>query len=90
VSVAIRPVKTGGGVAAFGTACAGCPLVAQCTTSPAGRTITIRAYEPQLARARAAQADPASPRIRRAREYVRTTAAFPQSTRRDSPGGLSE
>jgi hypothetical protein len=59
VSVAIRPVKTGGGVAAFGTACAGCPLVAQCTTSPAGRTITISAYEPQLARARAAQADPA-------------------------------
>ena len=59
VSVAIRPVKNGGGVAAFGTACAGCPLVAQCTTSPAGRTITISAYEPQLARARAAQADPA-------------------------------
>ena len=59
ISVAIRPVKNGGGVAAFGTACAGCPLVAQCTTSPAGRTITISAYEPQLARARAAQADPA-------------------------------
>ena len=36
-----------------------CPLAAQCTTSPAGRTITISAYEPQLARARAAQADPA-------------------------------
>jgi len=54
VSVAIRPVKNGGGVAAFGTACAGCPLVAQCTTSPAGRTITISAYEPQLARARTA------------------------------------
>jgi hypothetical protein len=59
VRVAIRPAKGGGGVAAFGTACAGCPLVAQCTTSPAGRTITISAYEPQLARARAAQADPA-------------------------------
>jgi hypothetical protein len=58
VSVAIRPVKNGGGVAAFGTACAGCPLVAQCTTSPAGRTITISADEQQLARARAAQADP--------------------------------
>ena len=41
VSVAIRPVKNGGGVAAFGTACAGCPLVAPCTTSPTGRTITI-------------------------------------------------
>ena len=59
VSVAIRPVKNGGGVAAFGTACAGCPLVAQCTASPAGRTVTISAYEPQLARARTAQADPA-------------------------------
>jgi hypothetical protein len=58
VSVAIRPLKTGGGVAAFGTACAGCPLAAQCTTSAAGRTLTISAYEPQLGRARAAQADP--------------------------------
>src|SRR5260370_18021551 len=59
VSVAIRPVKNGGGVAAFGTACAGCPLVAQCTTSPAGRTITISASEPQLSGAPAAQPDPA-------------------------------
>jgi hypothetical protein len=31
----------------------------RCTTSPGGRTITISAYEQQLARARAAQADPA-------------------------------
>ena len=59
VTVAIRPAKGGGGVAMFGTACAHCPLAAQCTTSPAGRTVTIGAYEPQLARARAAQADPA-------------------------------
>ena len=59
VSVAIRPVKTGGGVAAFGTACAGCPLAVQCTTSPAGRTVTIGAHEQHLARARSAQADPA-------------------------------
>ncbi|HTX94113.1 MAG TPA: transposase [Mycobacterium sp.] len=58
VSVAVRPVKNGGGVATFGTACADCPLVAQCTTSPAGRTITISIYEQQLTRARAAQADP--------------------------------
>ena len=58
VTVAIRPAKGGGGVAMFGTACAHCPLAAQCTTSPAGRTVTIGAYEPQLARARAAQADP--------------------------------
>src|SRR6185437_12448429 len=46
-------------LAADTVTCPGCPLVAQCTTSPAGRTITISAYEPQLARARAAQADPA-------------------------------
>ena len=59
VTVDIRPAKGGGGVAAFGTACPGCPLAARCTTSPAGRTVTIGAYEPQLARARAAQADPA-------------------------------
>jgi len=59
VSVAIRPAKDGGGTAAFGTACMHCPLAARCTTSPAGRTVTISAYEPQLARARAAQSDPA-------------------------------
>jgi hypothetical protein len=58
VTLAIRPAKGGGGVAAFGTACSHCLLAAQCTTSPAGRTVTISAYEPQLARARAAQADP--------------------------------
>jgi hypothetical protein len=34
-------------------------LATQCTTSPGGRTITISAYEQQLARARTAQADPA-------------------------------
>jgi hypothetical protein len=59
VSVAIRPAKGGGGVAAFGAACADCPLATQCTTSAGGRVITISAYEPQLARARAAQTDPA-------------------------------
>ena len=59
VTAAIRSAKDGGGVAAFGTACAHCRLAAQCTASPAGRTVTIGAYEPQLAPARAAQADPA-------------------------------
>lgn len=34
-------------------------MAVQCTTSSAGRTVTIGAYEPQLARARAAQSDPA-------------------------------
>lgn len=45
-------------VAKFGDACTGCPLAAQCTTSPAGRTITISPYEAELTRARTAQADP--------------------------------
>jgi hypothetical protein len=58
VSVAMRPAKGGGGVAAFGAACAACPLATQCTTSAGGRVVTISAYEPQLARARAAQTDP--------------------------------
>ena len=59
VTAPIRPVKGGGGVAAFGAACAGCPLATKCTASATGRVITISAYERQLARARAAQADPA-------------------------------
>ena len=58
ISVPIRPAKGGGGVAAFGTACAGCLLAAQCTASPGGRTVTIGAHEAQLARARAIQIDP--------------------------------
>jgi hypothetical protein len=59
VTVKIRPAKDGGGVAAFGPACATCPLAAACTTSKAGRTVTYGRYEDQLARARATQADPA-------------------------------
>jgi hypothetical protein len=59
LTVAIRPAKGGGGVAEFGAACAGCPLAAQCTASPAGRRVTIGAHEAELARARAAQTDPA-------------------------------
>jgi hypothetical protein len=59
VTVAIRPATTGGGTAVFGAACAACPLALGCTGSAAGRTVTISAYEAELARARAAQADPA-------------------------------
>lgn len=46
-------------VAKFGDACTGCPLAAQCTTSPAGRTITISPHEAEMTRARTAQTDPA-------------------------------
>jgi hypothetical protein len=59
VTVLIRPAKAGGGTADFGTACAGCPLAAQCTTAKTGRTISIGAYEGELTRARATQQDPA-------------------------------
>lgn len=55
----IRPAKTGGGTAVFGSLCASCPLAARCTSSAAGRTISIGAYEAELARARTSQADPA-------------------------------
>jgi Transposase DDE domain/Transposase domain (DUF772) len=59
VTVPIRAAKAGGGTAAFETACAGCPLAAQCTTAKTGRTISIGAYEGELTRARATQQDPA-------------------------------
>ena len=47
------------GAASFGAACRSCPLAAQCTTAPYGRTITIGHYETQLAAARERQASPA-------------------------------
>ena len=59
VSVPIRPAKAGGGTAAFGTACAACPLATQCTGARTGRTITISPYEAELTRARTTQKDPA-------------------------------
>ncbi|HEY6425030.1 MAG TPA: transposase, partial [Pseudonocardiaceae bacterium] len=58
VTTPIRRGDDGAGTAHFGAACAGCPLRAQCTTSKAGRTVTVSAYEAELARARARQSDP--------------------------------
>jgi hypothetical protein len=46
-------------VAAFGAACASCPLAARCTTAAGGRTITISPHETQLAAGRARRHDPA-------------------------------
>jgi DDE family transposase/transposase-like protein DUF772 len=46
------------GQASFGEACASCPLGSQCTRAAGGRTITITAYEHELAAARVRQADP--------------------------------
>ena len=45
--------------ASFGSACVACPLATRCTTSNAGRTITVGPYEALLARGSAAQRDPA-------------------------------
>ncbi len=59
VTTPIRRGTDGAGTASFGAACAGCPLRAGCTTSQAGRTVTVSAYEAELARARALQTDPA-------------------------------
>ncbi|MCA1681804.1 MAG: transposase, partial [Actinobacteria bacterium] len=59
VSAPIRRGDDGAGTASFGAACAGCPLREQCTTGKAGRTVTVSAFEAELARARTRQTDPA-------------------------------
>jgi Transposase DDE domain/Transposase domain (DUF772) len=63
VTVAIRARAGDGsrhaGTARFAAACASCPMAARCTTSPAGRTITIGHHEARLTAARRAQKDPA-------------------------------
>ena len=46
-------------IASFGPACADCPLVARCTVSPKGRTISVGPHEALLVWARAASRDPA-------------------------------
>ncbi|WP_338673703.1 IS1182 family transposase [Streptomyces sp. SCSIO 30461] len=58
MTAAIRPKSDGGGAACFKTACAACPLAAQCTTARNGRVITIGPHEEHLARGRARSADP--------------------------------
>jgi hypothetical protein len=59
LTVAIIPARGGGGVARFGRACAVCPLASACTSSRAGRTITIGPHEARLQAARRRQRDPA-------------------------------
>jgi Transposase DDE domain/Transposase domain (DUF772) len=61
VTVAIRPTSSQrhAGQAAFGAACAACPLAAQCTSATRGRTITIGPHEALLAATRTCQAEPA-------------------------------
>jgi hypothetical protein len=59
LTVPIVPARGGGGVARFGRACALCPLASACTSSPAGRTVTIHPQEARLQAARSRQRDPA-------------------------------
>ena len=59
LTVAILPRRGGGGLARFGRACAVCPLASGCTSSRAGRTISIHPQEALLTRARQRQRDPA-------------------------------
>ncbi len=56
----VAPLRTAtpGAMAYFGSACAGCPLAAQCTTAKGGRTVYVGPHEQQLANARARQVDP--------------------------------
>jgi hypothetical protein len=53
----IRRRSNGAGTVSFWPYCTHCPLRQQCTTAPDGRTVTVGAYERQLAAARARQRD---------------------------------
>jgi Transposase DDE domain len=59
LKVPIIPARRGGGVARFGRACTLCPLASWCTSSRAGRTVTIHPHEARLQAARRRQRDPA-------------------------------
>jgi hypothetical protein len=58
-TAAIQRAKNETGTASFFPFCTHCPLRAQCTTAADGRSISVGAYERQLAAARARQQDPA-------------------------------
>lgn len=51
----IRFHERGGGIAAFGPACAACPRAERCTTNRAGRSVTIHPHEQILQDHKAAQ-----------------------------------
>ena len=58
VTVKIRRLQDGTGIAKFAVHCSSCPLASQCTTSGLGRKVRVGVNEASLARARAEQADP--------------------------------
>jgi IS5 family transposase len=53
-----RTVRLGRSGASFGRACGVCPLLAHCTSSRQGRSISVGPHEAALQRARAAERDP--------------------------------
>ena len=55
---AIRRDRHGDGTASFASACATCPLRADCTTAAGGRSITVSRHEARIADARAQAGDP--------------------------------
>jgi Transposase DDE domain/Transposase domain (DUF772) len=57
-TAAIRSGPDGDAKAEFGAACASCPQRERCTTSPAGRTVSIHRREAVLQRAKRFQATP--------------------------------
>jgi Transposase DDE domain/Transposase domain (DUF772) len=57
VRVPIGWTKKSGGIARFAAACAACPLAADCTASPSGRTIRVGDHEAVLAAARGRRRD---------------------------------
>ena len=57
--VELRLQKNGSAVAEFGKNCAACPLRAQCTDSPSGRTVRTHSKHDTRDRSRRAQRDPA-------------------------------
>jgi transposase len=59
LTMPIVQARGGGGVARFGRACAVCPLASACTSSRAGRTVTIHPHEVRLQAARQRQREPA-------------------------------
>jgi hypothetical protein len=61
MTVSVQPARAGGGTAWFGSACARCPLAAQCTSSTC--TIRIGRYEAELARTTQTPPGPGRPTI---------------------------
>ncbi|HVL98626.1 MAG TPA: transposase [Egibacteraceae bacterium] len=57
-TVGLRVAANGNATARFGELCGDCPLRAQCTASPAGRSVNVGPHEALLAAERARQADP--------------------------------